>query len=104
MQPTARDTAPPASRLALIGAGFAALLGCLLVFGAIAEDVHEQEANALDALATPLLHGLSSPTLDALMRTATDLGSTLVVAPSWSSRSPCSCGGVTGARRSSWLS
>jgi undecaprenyl-diphosphatase len=81
MQPTARDTAPPASRLALIGAGFAALLGCLLVFGAIAEDVHEQEANALDALATPFLHGLSNPTLDAVMGGITQLGSPVVVVP-----------------------
>ena len=71
----------PRSRLLLVAGGFVALFACLLILGAIAEDVHEQEASALDALATPLLHGLSSPTLDALMRTATDLGSTVVVAP-----------------------
>lgn len=57
-----------------------ALFACLLVLGAIAEGVHEQEANALDALATPLLHGLSNPTLDAVMRALTDLGSTIVLA------------------------
>src|SRR5664280_1613886 len=45
----------PRRRLMLIGGGFVTLLACLLVLGAVAEDVHNQEANALDALATPLL-------------------------------------------------
>jgi len=71
----------PRRRLLLIGGGFVALLTCLLVLGAVAEDVHNQEANALDTLATPLLHSLSNPTLDAIMRTLTDLGSTIVVVP-----------------------
>jgi undecaprenyl-diphosphatase len=72
---------PPRSRLLLILGGFIALFACLLVFGAIAEDVHEQEANALDALLTPLLHSLSTPTLDAVMNAFTDLGATMVVLP-----------------------
>jgi undecaprenyl-diphosphatase len=71
----------PTSRIALVVAGFVALLVCLLVFGAIAEDVHEQEASALDTLATPLLHGLSNPNLDAVMRGITQLGSAIVVGP-----------------------
>lgn len=71
----------PTTRVALVVAGFVALLVCLLVFGAIAEDVHEQEASALDALATPLLHGLSNPTLDSVMRGITQLGSAIVVGP-----------------------
>ena len=70
---------PPRSRLLLIVGGFIALFACLLVFGAIAEDVHEQEANALDSLLTPLLHSLSNPTFDAVMNGFTDLGSTIVV-------------------------
>jgi membrane-associated phospholipid phosphatase len=65
----------------VIAGGFFALLACLLVLGAVAEDVHSQEANALDALATPLLHGLSNPILDAVMQGLTDLGSTIVVGP-----------------------
>ena len=71
----------PGSRLMLLGGGFAALFACLAVFGAIAEDVRNQEANALDAFATPLLHGLSSPILDAIMGALTDIGSTMVVGP-----------------------
>ncbi len=76
-----RDSAPSGTRLAAIAVGFVGLLGCLLLFGAIAEDVHEQEASALDALATPLLHGLSNPTLDAVMNGITQLGSPIVVVP-----------------------
>ncbi len=71
----------PLSRLALIAGGFVALFACLLVLGAIAEDVHEQEAGALDALVTPLLDGLANPTLDAVMGALTDVGSTVVVVP-----------------------
>jgi undecaprenyl-diphosphatase len=76
-----RPSRLPRSRLVLVAGGFVALFASLLVLGAIAEDVHEQEANALDALATPLLHALSNPTLDAIMAALTDLGSTIVVAP-----------------------
>src|SRR5512143_447210 len=64
-----------------IGGRFVALFAALLLLGAIADEVHEQEAIALDALATPLLHGLASPTLDTAMRAMTTLGSTLVVGP-----------------------
>jgi membrane-associated phospholipid phosphatase len=76
-----RVSPPPRSRLMLLAGGFIALFACLLALGAIAEDVHDQEANALDSIATPLLHSLSSPALDAVMQALTDLGSTLVVAP-----------------------
>jgi undecaprenyl-diphosphatase len=71
----------PRSRLILVITGFAALLACLFVFGVLAEDVHRQEAIALDAVVTPFLHGYASPTLDSVMWTITTLGSTLVVAP-----------------------
>src|SRR5664279_4377551 len=73
-----RFSRQPRRRLMLIGGGFVALLACLLALGAVAEDVHDQEANALDALATPLLHALSNPILDAVMGTFTTLGSTIV--------------------------
>jgi undecaprenyl-diphosphatase len=71
----------PRSRLPLllIVCGFIALFTCMLVFGAIAEDVHGQEANALDTLLTPLLHSLSSPFLDSAMNALTALGSPPVV-------------------------
>jgi undecaprenyl-diphosphatase len=78
--PRASGVGPPLTRILLVLGGLASLFASLLVLGAIAEDVHEQEATALDAIATPLLHGLSSPALDAVMRLITDLGSTLVLA------------------------
>ena len=71
----------PRSRLLLLAIGFAALMACLVVFGVIAQDVHGQEAIALDAVMTPLLHGYASPTLDSVMWSFTTIGSTLVVAP-----------------------
>jgi undecaprenyl-diphosphatase len=76
-----RLTGPGRPRPLVVVGGFVAVFACLLVLGAIAEDIHEQEAIALDALVTPLFHRLASPILDALMRAFTDLGSTLVIAP-----------------------
>lgn len=71
----------PRSRLALAIGGFLVLLVCLLALGVIADDVREQEAIALDAIATPLLHSYASPMLNSVMQTFTDLGSTPVVLP-----------------------
>lgn len=77
----ARSRAPGGSRLALLTLGFGAIFGCLLALGALAEDVREQESIALDGLVTPLLHGVASPTLDAVMGALTNLGSTVVIVP-----------------------
>lgn len=76
-----RVVRPAPSRPLVIGVGLAALFGCLLVLGAIADDIREQEANALDAIATPLLHSLASPALDTVMGIFTAIGSTQVVVP-----------------------
>ncbi|HEY6058104.1 MAG TPA: phosphatase PAP2 family protein, partial [Candidatus Limnocylindrales bacterium] len=61
--------------------GFAGLAAMLAVLGSIAEGVRREEAFALDAWATPLLHGIASPTLDFLMARLTDTGSTPFLAP-----------------------
>jgi undecaprenyl-diphosphatase len=71
----------PISRVLVVLAGFVTLLACLAIFGAIAQDVHNQEAIALDAIMTPLLHSYASPQLDAVMWAITTLGSTFVVGP-----------------------
>ena len=71
----------PQSKLIFVCAGLVTLFACLVVFGALAEDVHRQEAIALDILVTPFLHGYASPRLDSVMWGITTLGSTLVVAP-----------------------
>jgi membrane-associated phospholipid phosphatase len=71
---------PGRSPLLVVVGGAIVLFACLLLFGAIAEEIGEQEANALDAVATPLMHSLSNPTLDEVVRTLTNLGSTVVLA------------------------
>ncbi len=75
---TIRDGSSGHRALMLIG-GFAAITASLLVFGAIAEEIQEQEANTLDGFATPFLHGLANPALDTLMNGLTAMGSTAVV-------------------------
>lgn len=61
--------------------GFFGVLGCMLLLGILADEIREQEALALDAIATPLLHGLATPVVDTGMRLTTELGSTVLVAP-----------------------
>lgn len=47
----------------------------------MAEGARTAEVFALDTWATPFLHGIASPGLDALMNALTDIGSNLVVIP-----------------------
>ena len=61
--------------------GIVGLVGSLFVLGLIADGVHNQEAFALDAWATPFLHSISTPLLDAFMTGLTTMGSTLVLVP-----------------------
>ena len=66
---------------ATVVVGFVALIASLVVLGSIAEGVRTQEVFALDTWATPFLHGIASPGLDALMNTLTNIGSILVIPP-----------------------
>jgi undecaprenyl-diphosphatase len=73
---------PPARKATLtVVVGFVGLVASLMVLGYIAEAVRAQEVFALDTWATPFLHGIASPGLDALMGTLTDIGSSLVIVP-----------------------
>jgi len=58
-----------------IVAGFAAIIVCLLVLGALAATIRQQGLDGLDAAATPFLHGFASPALDAVMNGVTFIGS-----------------------------
>lgn len=69
--------AKPASLLLVVG--FASLVACLFVFGTIAEGIRDHEVFLLDTLATPFLHGLANPTLDAVMTGASTVGSVTVI-------------------------
>jgi undecaprenyl-diphosphatase len=71
----------PASATMTVVVGFVGLIASLVVLGTIAEGVRAQEVFALDTWATPFLHGIASPGLDALMGVLTDIGSSLVITP-----------------------
>jgi undecaprenyl-diphosphatase len=61
--------------------GFAGLVVALVVLGSLADGVRDQEVFYLDAWATPFLHNIASPGMDALFNTLTAMGSSLVVLP-----------------------
>ncbi len=83
--PTAPPLLPSAPELGLATAtvvvGFASLTACLVVLGSVAEGVRSQEVFALDSWATPFLHGISSPGMDAVMNAITDVGTIWVILP-----------------------
>ena len=62
-------------------AGIVGLVGSLFVLGLIADGVRDQEVFALDLWATPFLHSISTPLLDAFMTGLTTMGSTLILVP-----------------------
>jgi undecaprenyl-diphosphatase len=72
---------PLAITMATIGVGLFGLVATLVVLGSLAEGIRAQEVFALDTWATPFLHGIASPGMDAFMNGLTDLGSTLVIIP-----------------------
>jgi undecaprenyl-diphosphatase len=61
--------------------GFAILVACLFVFGSLAQDVRSKDVFALDAWATPFLHGFASPAMDTAMNAITTLGTVYVILP-----------------------
>ena len=73
--------APTAWSTVRIAVGFVGVIVCLVILGSLARDVRDQEANALDGIATPLLHAFASPGLDTVMRAVTFLGSTTTLLP-----------------------
>ena len=72
---------PLAMTTRTLGLGVVGLLASLVVLGSIAEGVRTREVFALDTWATPFLHGVASPGMDALMNALTDIGSSLVIGP-----------------------
>jgi undecaprenyl-diphosphatase len=77
--------APPPKKVAAVSAvvvaGFVGLIGVLVLLAWIADAVRDQEALALDTWATPFLHSISSPLLDAVMTGFTTMGSSVVLVP-----------------------
>ncbi len=62
-------------------AGVGSLIAVLVVLGFIAEAIRDQEVFTLDTTATPFLHGIQSPGLDAVMNALTTIGSGWVIPP-----------------------
>jgi undecaprenyl-diphosphatase len=73
--------APVGVASTMVVAGFVGLVAILFALALIADGVREQEVFALDQWATPFLHSISTPLLDALMNGLTTMGSTLVLVP-----------------------
>ena len=73
---------PPLGTATLtIVVGLAALIAVLVILGFVAEAIRQQEVFLLDTTATPFLHGIQSPFMDALMNTLTTIGSSFVIVP-----------------------
>jgi membrane-associated phospholipid phosphatase len=76
---------PPRNRIRAatptVVVGFLGLIATLFILGNIADGVREQEVFALDTWATPFLHAMASPRLDAVMAAVTTFGSTLIIVP-----------------------
>jgi undecaprenyl-diphosphatase len=68
-------------RSILLVLGLVGLFVCLVILGLLAQIVQRQEADALDAFATPFLHAMASPGLDAVMNAATFVGSDVTLVP-----------------------
>jgi len=65
--------------VAQLAVGFVIALLAMLLFGYLADRIHDQEAFALDKYANPFLHSIASPLLDAVMNGITSLGSVEIV-------------------------
>ncbi len=78
-RPPILDSAAIQAALARLAIGFIALFACLLGLGRLADEIHEKEAIALDAVANPFLHNFASPQLDAVMSLGTYLGTSPVI-------------------------
>ncbi len=69
------------SRLAILSVGFVLSALALVLFRLLARDVYEGTAAPIDRSASYFLHGYSTPLLDAVMWTATFVGSATFVVP-----------------------
>lgn len=89
IDPKKPEAAPPGSvprppvavATGAVVVGFAGLVAALVVLGSLADGVRDQEVFALDTWATPFLHGIASPGLDAFFTGLTTMGSSLIVFP-----------------------
>jgi membrane-associated phospholipid phosphatase len=80
-EPTVERPSTPTKRgVTSLAIGFLIALVSMVCFAALADGIYTQEKFALDAVANPFLHGISSPALDVVMNGITTLGSVPFVA------------------------
>ena len=73
---------PPVGVASMVVAlGFIGLVCSLFALAWIADGVRDEEVFALDQWATPFLHSISTPLLDAFMSGLTTMGSTIILVP-----------------------
>jgi undecaprenyl-diphosphatase len=72
---------PVGTASTMVIAGFIGLVVTLFALAWIADGVHDQESFALDTWATPFLHSIATPTLNAFMTGLTTMGSTVILVP-----------------------
>ena len=74
--PTVEQPHTPTKRgVTSLAVGFLIALVSMVCFAALADSIYVQEKFALDTVANPFLHSISSPMLDAVMNGITTLGS-----------------------------
>ena len=74
--PSVEQPSTPTKRgVTSLAVGFLIALVSMVCFAALADSIYTQEKFALDTVANPFLHAISSPTLDAVMNGITTLGS-----------------------------
>ena len=74
--PTVEQPQTPTKRgVTSLAVGFLIALVSMVCFAALADSIYVQEKFALDTVANPFLHSISSPMLDAVMNGITTLGS-----------------------------
>ena len=75
-EPAIEHPSPPTKRgVTSLAIGFLIALVSMVCFAVLADGIYVQERFALDTIANPFLHGIASPTLDAVMNGITTLGS-----------------------------
>lgn len=75
----AAEAAEAGRPVAVLVAGFLVVLACITVLGILSAMVWRNQRDILDAVATPMLHSLASPWLDAVMTTASFVGTDIVL-------------------------
>lgn len=79
--PLAPPATPDERGVVELVVGFGIALVALVAFAFIAGHLYDQEAVALDTVASPFVHSIQSPAMDAAMDAVTTMGSAAILVP-----------------------